>query len=207
MNATPKVLQISNLDTTLQSNPRVSIYIGHSHLVRKRWSLIHSPTVLHGLLCSLDKTLHSTKQVCSHTHTYNCGGSGGAINIVGSNTHISESSAPIALKFWHNIAFQYGRPYMYVWNWYVAAKRWSLKQSRKLLHRLVSNFDTPLHSNTHVFIYGMGRDRMGCDGTGRDGMRQGQGGMGQEGTWWDGMGWNGMALSHSNAWPGTASDE
>jgi hypothetical protein len=28
----------------------------------------------------------------THTHTYDCGGSGGAINIVGSNTCISESS-------------------------------------------------------------------------------------------------------------------
>jgi hypothetical protein len=34
-----------------------------------------------------------------HTHTYNCGGSGGALNIVNLNTYISESSSPIALKF------------------------------------------------------------------------------------------------------------
>jgi hypothetical protein len=39
----------------------------------------------------------------------------------------------------------------------------------------------------------MGRDGMGWDGTGRHVMGR------------DGMGRNGMALSHSNAWPGTAS--
>jgi hypothetical protein len=91
-------------DNVAFESARVSIYIGQSHLARKWWSLILSPTVLHQLLCTLDKTLHSTTQVCSHTHTqhthtYNCGGSGGAINIVGSNTCISESSTPIGLKF------------------------------------------------------------------------------------------------------------
>jgi hypothetical protein len=49
---------------------------------------------------------------------------------------------------------------------------------------------------------GMGWDGMGCHATGT--------GMGWDGTerhvmGRDGMGRNGMALSHSNAWPGTAS--
>jgi hypothetical protein len=47
-----------------------------------------------------------------HTHTYNCGGSGGALNIVTLNTYISDSSSQIALKFWHNVAFKYGRGYI-----------------------------------------------------------------------------------------------
>jgi hypothetical protein len=55
----------------------------------------------------------------------------------------------------------------------------------------------------------------GRDGTGRDGMGRDVMGWDVTGTGWDatgrhvmgrdGMGWNGMALSHSNAWPGTAS--
>jgi pentapeptide MXKDX repeat protein len=111
---------------------------------------------------------------------------------------------------------------MFVRNRYLAGKRWSLKQSGKLLHRVVSNFDTPLHSNTRVFLYtgwdgtgrdGTGRDGMGCHATGRDAMgwdATGRDAMGRDGTGrhmmgQDGMGRNGMALSHSNAWPGTAS--
>jgi hypothetical protein len=77
-----------------------------------------------------------------------------------------------------------------------------LQQSPKVLHRLLSNFDTTLHSNTRVFLY-TGWDGMGWDGMGWDGMRwdrTGRDGMGRYG-----MGRDGMGLSHSNAWPGTAS--
>jgi hypothetical protein len=56
----------------------------------------------------------------------------------------------------------------------------------------------------------MGRDGMGCHATGRDAMGWDATGKGWYGTGRhvmgrDGMGRNGMALSHSNAWPGTAS--
>jgi hypothetical protein len=101
--------------------------------------------------------------------------------------------------------------YIYIGHLYLARKRWSLKQSPKVLHRLLSNFDTTLNSNTRVFRY-IGTPISGeeavepetisesfyiWDGTGRDGM--GRDGMGR-----DGMGRDGMGLSHSNAWPGRA---
>jgi hypothetical protein len=67
----------------------------------------------------------------------------------------SESSSPIALKFWDNVAFEYARVYIYEYirHLYLARKGWSLKQSPKVLHRMLWNFDTMLHSNTRVFIY------------------------------------------------------
>jgi hypothetical protein len=40
---------------------------------------------------------------------------------------------------------------MYVWNRYLAGKRWSLKQSPKVSHRLLRNLNTTLHSNMQVF--------------------------------------------------------
>jgi hypothetical protein len=76
----------------------VHTYVWNRYLAGKRWSLKQSPKVLHRLLRTLDTTLHSNTQVCLHTyihtHTYNWGGSGGALNIVNLNTYISESSTP-----------------------------------------------------------------------------------------------------------------
>jgi hypothetical protein len=72
-----------------------------------RWSLKQYPKVMHRLLSNFATTLHSITRVFSRT--YNWGGSGGALNIVILNTYISESSSPIALKFLHNVAFEYGR--------------------------------------------------------------------------------------------------
>jgi hypothetical protein len=193
MNATPKVLHrlLSNLDTTFHSNLCVFLSIYDSHLARKRWILIHSPTVLHRLLCTLDKTLHSTTQVCSHAHTH---------------THIQLRGKRWSYKHrWlkHVHLRKFGTHRFEILTQRCIPIRASVHicvksicgweavepQSRKILHRLVSNFDTPLHSNTRVFLY------TGWDGTGRHVMGR------------DGMGRNGMALSHSNAWPGTASNK
>jgi hypothetical protein len=123
----------------------------------------------------------------------------------------SESSAPIVSKFWHSVpeGSERVKIYIYIWHLYLARKRWSLKQSPKLIHRLFSNFATTLPSRTRLYLHtyihahprgaetgrgGTGRDEIARDGTGwyrtgREGIRRDE--MGRNGTGRNGAGRDG----------------
>jgi hypothetical protein len=180
MNATPKVLHrlLLNLDTTFHSNPRVflsiydiAIWRGNGGAWYTLWQFFTDCFALWTKRCV-------PLRKCVHTHTHK--------QLRGKRwSHKHRWFKHVHLRKFgtHRFEILKQRCILIRASVHVRAKSisgWEVvePQSRKLLHRLVSNFDTPLHSNMRVFIY-----RMGCDATA----------------------WYGTALSHSDAWPGTAS--
>ena len=78
-----------------------------------------SPRVLHRLLWNFDTTLHSNTGMFLYTYIVSGGNSMRQsrqlpLGPVSWNSYISEISSAIALKFWFNVAFEYGIVFVYV---------------------------------------------------------------------------------------------
>jgi hypothetical protein len=139
--------------TTFPRVPRVFSYMYHTRTCRGRLGAYHNPrnfltdcfqslSQLRTFFtdCSRNLTRPSLPTgPCFRTYTTSVSGE----EAVEPKT-ISESSSPIAFNFRHNLEFN-TRVFSDIYGLqYLARKRWSLKHSPKVLHRLLSNCGSPI---------------------------------------------------------------
>jgi hypothetical protein len=211
MNATPKVLHrlLSNLDTTLHSNPRVFLPIYDIAIRRESGGAWYTLRQFFTDCFALwtKRCIPLRKCVNIHTHTHTTAGKRW------SHKHRCFKHVHLRQFDTHRFEILTQRCILIRASVHVGVK--SISGWEAVEPQTISETSSPIgfkfwhtvaFEYARVFIYGIG-----CHATGRDAMRRDATGTGWDGTGShvmgrDGMGRNGMALSHSNAWPGTASN-